>query len=62
MTWLELTLDDRQRVTGDPAGSGTHWMQTVHLWNRPRAVDRRETIKVLAGHDTRHVYFLTDIV
>ena len=61
VSWLELTLDDQQRISGDPAGGMTHWMQTVHLWNRPRDVDRAETVKVVAGHDTRQVYFLTDI-
>jgi len=62
VSWFELTLDDRQRVSGDPAAGGAHWMQAVHLWNRPRAVERGETVKVAASHDTRQVYFLTDTV
>jgi len=60
VSWFELVLDDQGRVTSDPASRGSHWMQAVHLWNRPRAVKAGDVVAITASHDADHVYFLVD--
>ena len=62
MSWFDMNLDDRERVSSGPAAGPLdwHWMQVFHFWDPPRRVSSGETVRIAASHDLLHVVVSLD--
>jgi hypothetical protein len=60
-SWFELALDGERRLSNDPRIAGSHWMQFIHLCDRPRRFERGETLKLAASHNRQFIFYRLDV-
>jgi tetratricopeptide (TPR) repeat protein len=55
--WFDLHLDDTTTLSTAPGSDSKHWRQAVTFFERERAVQAGETLRLTVGHTDSHFFF-----